>query len=117
MQVDLAKKVGSIGNIVHHDVPIGKDEKKNVQVSSWGEIPSLEVDGKSLGHLHHHEIMQCLDIVEFERGQKLSGHRGYFLRGAGVLLNQALINFGISFLMQRNYTPLQPPLLLKQSIM
>jgi seryl-tRNA synthetase len=31
--------------------------------------------------------MQCLDIVEFERGQKIAGHRGFFLKGAGVLLN------------------------------
>jgi seryl-tRNA synthetase len=99
-------------------VPVAKDEKKNELYSSWGDVSGrLEVDGKSLGHLHHHEVMQCLDIVEFERGQKLSGHRGYFLKGAGVLLNQALINYGISFLSQRAYTPLQPPLLLKQSIM
>jgi seryl-tRNA synthetase len=39
--------------------------------------------------------MQILDIVEFERGQKIAGHRGYFLKGAGVLLNQALINYGL----------------------
>lgn len=87
IQTELNKKVGSIGNIVYHDVPVAKDEKKNELVSQWGEISQLEVDGKSLGHLYHHEVMQCLDIVEFERGQKLSGHRGYFLRGAGVLLN------------------------------
>ena len=55
--------------------------------AKWGEVPDLKVDGKTLGHLHHHEIMQCLDMVEFERGQKIAGHRGYFLKGVGVLLN------------------------------
>jgi seryl-tRNA synthetase len=42
-----------------------------------------------------------LDIVEFERGARIAGHRGYFLKGAGVLLNQALINYGIAFLTKR----------------
>jgi seryl-tRNA synthetase len=40
--------------------------------------------------------MNILDIVELERGQKIAGHRGYFLKGYGVLLNQALINYGLS---------------------
>lgn len=86
---------------MHGDVPISKDEANNAVVSTWGEIPELKVDGKTLGHLHHHEIMQCLDMVEFERGQKIAGHRGYFLKGAGVLLNQALINYGLAFLMPK----------------
>lgn len=106
-------KLNGIGNIVYSDVPISKDEANNAVVSTWGEIPSLKVDGKSLGHLHHHEIMQCLDIIEFERGQKIAGHRGYFLKGMGVLLNQALINYGLNFLNSREYTALQPPFFMK----
>ena len=117
LENDRNKKLNSIGNIVYSDVPISKDEEENRVESTWGTIPELKVDGKTLGHLHHHEIMQCLDFVEFERGQKIAGHRGYFLKGYGVLLNQALINYGISFLMKRSYTPLQPPFFMKQSIM
>lgn len=81
------QKLNLIGNLVYSDVPISKDEELNKVVSTWGEIPDFKVDGKTLGHLHHHEIMQCLDMVEFERGQKIAGHRGYFLKGVGVLLN------------------------------
>ncbi len=81
------KKLNSIGNLVWEDVPISKDEANNKVVAKWGEVPELKVDGKTLGHLHHHEVMQCLDMVEFERGQKIAGHRGYFLKGVGVLLN------------------------------
>ena len=62
------KKLNGIGNIVWGDVPISKDEVDNAVVATWGEIPALKVDGKTLGHLHHHEIMQILDFVEFERG-------------------------------------------------
>lgn len=117
VEADRTKKLNSIGNIVWEDVPISKDEANNKVVAKWGEIPELKVDGKTLGHLHHHEVMQCLDVVEFERGQKIAGHRGYFLKGAGVLLNQALINYGLSFLTKKQYTPLQPPFFMKQSIM
>ena len=101
VETERSKKLNTIGNIVWSDVPISKDEANNAVVAKWGEIPDLKVDGKTLGHLHHHEIMQCLDMVEFERGQKIAGHRGYFLKGVGVLLNQALINYGLSFLTPR----------------
>lgn len=117
IDAERTKKLNTIGNIVYDDVPISKDEANNAVVEKWGDIPELKVDGKSLGHLHHHEIMQCLDMVEFERGQKIAGHRGYFLKGPGVLLNQALINYGISFLMSRQYTPLQPPFFMKHETM
>jgi seryl-tRNA synthetase len=106
-----------IGNIVDKNVPIFDDEKFNEVKTKWGEIPKLEVDGKTLGKLHHHEIMSLLDMVEFERGQKVAGHRGYFLKGVGVLLNQALINLGISVLYKNGYTPMQPPFFMKSSIM
>ena len=47
----------------------------------------------------------------------MAGHRGYFLTDAGVLLNQALINYGISFLRQRNYKVLQPPYMMNKDVM
>lgn len=67
---------------------ISKTEDDNKVVRTYLEPnKDLVVDGQSLGKLHHHEIMQCLDMVEFERGQRVAGHRGYFLKGVGVLLN------------------------------
>jgi seryl-tRNA synthetase len=61
--------------------------------------------------------MECLDMVEFERGAKVAGHRGYYLKGIGVLFNQALINYGLNLLNKNGYTPLQPPYFMKSSIM
>ena len=65
---ELNKKMHLIGNIVYHDVPVSKDEANNAIVATYGKPSELKVDGKTLGHLHHHEIMECLDICEFERG-------------------------------------------------
>ena len=89
-------KLGLIGNVLSDKCPVFKDEDNNVVVKEWGTIPDIEVDGKTLGKLHHHEVMDLLGIVELERGAKVAGHRAYYLKGMGVLLNQALINYGIS---------------------
>jgi len=80
-------KMNLIGNILGDKVPIFKDEDDNEEIKTWGTLPEMEIDGKTLGKLHHHEIMGLLDMVEFERGQKVAGHRGYFLKGVGVLFN------------------------------
>jgi seryl-tRNA synthetase len=50
-----------------------------------------------------------LDGYDPERGVKVVGHRGYFLKKWGVFLNQALINYGLEFLDSKGYTPLQTP--------
>ena len=111
------KLLGSIGNIVHPEVVINKDEAFNKVMRTWGTPSELEVTGKELGKLHHHEVMQCLNIIEMERGARVAGHRGYFLKNAGFLLNQALINYGIATLTKKGYTPIQAPYFMKKSIM
>lgn len=110
--------LGSIGNIVHSAVPISKDEANNAVVRTFGEPrKDIVVDGSALGKLHHHEIMQCLGMLELERGSRVAGHRGYFLKDLGVQLNQALISLGLSVLREANYTTIQPPFFMKKSVM
>merc|ERR1740123_2797364 len=58
-----------------------------------------------------------IGAVEFDAGRDVAGSRGYFLSGPGVLLNQALINYGIAFMSMRGYTPLQPPFFMKKDLM
>lgn len=54
-------------------------------VRTWGEPrKDIVTDGSALGKLRHHEIMQCLGILEMERGSRVAGHRGYYLKGLGV---------------------------------
>jgi len=99
-------------------VIISNTEDDNKIVRTWGEVnKDLVVDGKTLGKMHHHEIMQCLGILEMDRGQRVAGHRGYYLKGAGVLLNQALINYGLASLTKNGYTATQPPFFMRQQIM
>ena len=97
--------LGKIGNIVHSAVPVSNNEDNNVVVRTWGEPRKhIVADGSALGKLRHHEIMQCLNMLEMERGTKVAGHRGYYLRGLGVQLNQALISYGMTKLREGDYT-------------
>jgi seryl-tRNA synthetase len=82
--------LGKIGNIVHTDVIISQDEANNKVMRTWGTPSTIVADGSECGKLRHHEIMQCLGILEMERGSRVAGHRGYYLKGLGVMLNQAL---------------------------
>jgi seryl-tRNA synthetase len=78
--------VGSVGNIVHESVVDALDEKDNKVERTWGEKSDLKINS-TLGHCHHHELLAMIDGYDPKRGSKIAGHRGYFLKGAGYLLN------------------------------
>lgn len=107
------QKLINIGNLVHESVPVAVDEKDNVVVKVWG---SEQRDLSKKG-FHHHELLHRIDGYASEPGVEIAGHRAYFLKGPGVLLNQALINYGISFLLNREYTLLQPPFFMRKEVM
>ncbi len=117
LRVEVDKMVGTIGNIVYSDVPIGNDEDDkhngNRVERTWGN-PRLNTNGKLL---NHHDLLWRIGGYEPERGAAVAGHRGYFLKGPGVLLNQAFQAYGVAFLGKRGYLPLQPPYLMKKDVM
>jgi seryl-tRNA synthetase len=90
LEASLKAELNKIGNLVHETVIPDDNEDNNAVVQTWGEIEESKIDG-SPGHMHHHQLMRCLDMYEPDRGAKVAGHRGYFLKGFGVLLNQAVI--------------------------
>lgn len=112
-------KLGGIGNLVHDSVPVSNDEDKdNAVVSTWGVPRDFgNVKYETDGFRPHFELLEMLGAVEFDAGRDVAGNRGYFLQGPGVLLNQALINYGLAFLSMRGYTPLQPPFFMKKELM
>merc|ERR1712093_888067 len=106
MHVALLKKAKSIGNYVHDSVPVSDNEDNNQLIRDWTP-EGVEVAKKDC--LSHHEVLTRLDGYDPERGVKVVGHRGYFLKKWGVFLNQALINYGLEFLDSKGYTPNMPP--------
>jgi seryl-tRNA synthetase len=112
LKIDIDRMVGTVGNLVDDSVPVSKDEDAdNLVVRKWG------VPRDPAGLLNHHDLLWRIGGYEPERGAAIAGHRGYFLKDMGVLLNQAFINYGIAFLRQRSYNVLQPPYMMKKDMM
>lgn len=111
VQAQANAALNKIGNFVHASVPRAVDEEKNEVVATWGETKHT---GKELPH---HQLIWMIDGFEPQRGVNIAGHRAYFLKGVGVLLNQALINYGLTFLRKAGYTALQPPYFMSKNIM
>merc|ERR1712063_180796 len=108
---ELDSKLHIVGNLIHESVPISDDEENNKQERTYGECKPLG-NGRP-----HHELLWMIDGYEPERGVAVAGARKYFLKGMGVRLQMALVNYGISFLAARGYTPLQVPFMMRQDIM
>ena len=120
-----------IGNMVDPEVPISDDEEKDNLVIYLHPMPP-EADNKEdflpspQGQLSytlpatkpmtHDDLLWRIGGYEPQRGQNVAGHRAYFLTNAGVLLNQAIINYGIAFLTERGYNILQPPFFMNKEV-
>jgi len=102
----------TIPNLVDESVPIGKDDTVNREIKKWGKIPQFDFKVKD-----HINISQSLDLVDLERAAKVSGARFYYLKNDLVKLNQALIQYALDFLSDKNYTPVQTPYLINHSSM
>ncbi|TYJ50261.1 hypothetical protein E1A91_A01G193900v1 [Gossypium mustelinum] len=107
----LKSKLEKIGNLVHDSVPVSDDEANNAVIRTWGE-KRLEPKLKN-----HVELVELLGIADTKKGADVAGGRGYYLKGDGVRLNQALINFGLDFLEKRGYTALQTPFFMRKDVM
>src|SRR3989338_2324414 len=96
-------------NIPDMSVPEGDSDTKNKEVKKWGKIPKFDFEPKS-----HIEIMTTLGMADFERGAKVSGFRGYFLKGSGALLSFAVWRYALDFFVSRELTLLQVPSLVRR---
>ena len=119
---DLRFKVNQVGNLLHESVIDSQDEANNELVKTWKpeqykEIGQVAAATQAPAHLSHHEVLLRIDGYDPERGVKIVGHRGYFLRNFGVFLNQALISYGLSFLATKGYIPLQAPVMMNKECM
>lgn len=92
-----------VPNILLEEVPIG-DASANKVIRKEGEPPKFTFKPKD-----HVELGKLLDIIDFERGVKVAGFRGYFLKNEGARLQMALINFTLDHLIEKGYKMIIPP--------
>ncbi len=99
----------SIPNLPDISVPEGENETGNVEVFVWGEKPVFDFVPKD-----HVELMTKLGMVDFDRGTKAHGFRGYFLTGTGADLSWAILNYARQFFGERNFVPVVAPVILRK---
>ncbi len=98
-----------IPNILHESVPPGRDENDNQEVRRWGSPPKCDFEPKN-----HLEIALNLGLIDEERANKVSGAGFYFLKDELALLDLAVQRFAIDFMMNRGYTLIEPPYMLRR---
>lgn len=93
-----------VPNIPDMTVPEGESDEQNAEVRVWGDIPAFDFTPKD-----HVALVEDLDLADFERGTKVAGFRGYFMKNEGALLFFALWQFTMDYFVQQGYTPMIVP--------
>ncbi len=99
-----------VPNIPDMSVPEGDSDEENVEIKVWGEKPQFNFTPKD-----HIEIMTALNMVDFERGSKVHGFRGYYLQNDGALLSWAIWNYAQDFFLKKGFTPMLVPAIVRKS--
>ncbi|MFW5937353.1 MAG: serine--tRNA ligase [Halanaeroarchaeum sp.] len=107
LEATLQQRLLEIPQIPQDDVPVGEDESDNEEVRRWGfddmrELPE-EIEP-------HYDLGERMDIIDEERGAKVTGSGFYFLKGDGARLEHALIQFMLDVHREQDYVDVFPPI-------
>ena len=100
-----------IPNMAHPDAPIGKEDKENLEVKKWGNIPQFSFQPKD-----HVELCEALDLVDFETATRVSGTKFYYLKNEAVILELALTRYVMDIIMKEGFTPFITPDVAKEEV-
>ena len=107
----------AVPNIPDMSVPDGESDADNVEIKKW-PVPNGTEGGEpatfAFAPKGHVELMTALDIADFERGAKVSGFRGYFLKGDGVLLMNAVWQLALKHFSAKGLVPMSVPSLVRR---
>ena len=107
LEAELERKLLTLPMIPDDDVPVGADETENVERRREGfdDLRDLPVEV-----VPHYDLGEDLDILDFERGAKVSGGGFYFAKGAGARLEHALVQFMLDVHREQGYVDVFPPI-------
>lgn len=98
-----------VPNIAHASAPDGLSEEDGVEVKRWGSPRQFEFTPRD-----HQELGEDMDVLDMARGARVSGSRFAYLKGEAVMLELALVRFAIDMLAAAGFTPVVPPVLVKE---
>jgi seryl-tRNA synthetase len=112
IEVEYERLLLQIPNIPANDVPIGTDESGNQVVRQVGSLPDFEFEPQP-----HQVIMEKLGILDTSRAVRIGGFRSYFLKGDGLMLEQALLAYALNTLNREGFVPMSAPSLVNEDTM
>jgi len=112
INLEYEELMAAVPTVTAKDVPVGKDENENVEAEKEGEPTKFDFEPKD-----HIQIAKDLDIIDFERGAKVSGYRGYYMKNEGASLQMALMMYALDKLVQKGFTLMIPPTLVKEYVL
>ncbi|RKD93395.1 serine--tRNA ligase [Halopiger aswanensis] len=111
---ELNQRMLEIPNVPHESVPLGVDERHNVEDRRWGFDDLRDVPEDVTPH---YELGEEMDIIDEERAAKVTGSGFYFLKGDGARLEHALIQFMLDVHREQGYVDIFPPIPIKSASM
>lgn len=110
-ELDLEKAMTQLPNLPLKDVPVGLSGEDNVVLREVGKKPNFSF--KPLDYL---TLGESLDIIDVKRASKTSGSRFGFLKNQAAVLEFALINYALSVIIKKGFTPIVPPVMIKPDL-
>jgi seryl-tRNA synthetase len=98
-----------VPNLISKDTPVGPDESANKVIDKKGELPDFDFKVKD-----HLQLGKELDILDIDRGVKVSGFRGYYLKNDGARMHLAVLTYVFNKLIAKGFTPFIPPTLVRE---
>lgn len=98
-----------VPNVPDISVPDGDSDADNKETRAWGDVPKFDFEPKT-----HSELLLMHDMADYERGAKVAGFRGYFLKNDGARLVWALEQFVQSRFAQKDFTPMIVPSMVRR---
>ncbi|MBI5003499.1 serine--tRNA ligase [Candidatus Kaiserbacteria bacterium] len=98
-----------VPNVPDMSVPDGESDADNQEVKTWGKIPKFNFEPKS-----HVDLMLMHDMADFERGTKVAGFRGYFLKNDGARLTWAIWHYAQEFFLKKEFVPMIVPSMIRR---
>ena len=98
-----------VPNVPDMSVPDGDSDADNQEIRVWGELPKFDFEPKT-----HSELLLANDMADYERGAKVAGFRGYFLKGDGARLVWALQRFVEDRFSKKDFTPMIVPSMVRR---
>lgn len=106
------KEVMTIPNYASPEAPIGKEDKDNLAIKFYGEPTRFSFKAKD-----HVQLGEELDILDFDKGAKVSGQKFYYIKNKAVILQMALERYAMDIVVKHGFTPFITPDVAKEEIL